>query len=112
MTDCLPSLRLKQALPVSWTPAPPVARHSLESLWVRLKVGGRVRPRDAQLLRRLSVPPFDESTVYELDSHGYVIALGLPGHTQTINAIKLLADFEARFGTPESFTNVVPFTTR
>lgn len=75
----------------------------LESLWVRLKVGDRLRPRDAEVLRRLALPPFDRSTVYEVDSRGYVIAVGLPGETEPVDADSLLATFEARFGVPVSF---------
>lgn len=74
--------------------------HCLENLWVRLKVGDRLRPRDAELLRRLDLPPFDGSLVYELDARGYVIAVGLPGETRAVDAARLLAAFEARYGIP------------
>src|SRR5690606_32199234 len=99
--------------------APPPARDALppgpqclESLWLRLKVGGRVRPRDALLLRRLALAPFDASAVYEVDGRGYVVAVGLPGERQRIDAATLLRAFESRFGIPESFSNVVPFNAR
>ncbi|MPZ10731.1 MAG: hypothetical protein GEU89_11050 [Kiloniellaceae bacterium] len=79
--------------------------HCLESLWIRLKVGDRLRPRDAVALRRLGLPPFDRSSVYvyEVDFRGYVIAVGLPGERQRLDAAVLLAAFEARFGVPASF---------
>lgn len=80
-----------------------VSLRCLENLWVRLKVGDRLRPRDAETLRRLALSPFDRSTVYEVDSRGYVIAVGLPGETQFLDAGVLLAAFEARFGVPPSF---------
>ncbi|MGF1631056.1 MAG: hypothetical protein ACFCUT_16405 [Kiloniellaceae bacterium] len=80
-----------------------VSLRCLENLWVRLKVGDRLRPRDAETLRRLALSPFDRSTVYELDSRGYVIAVGLPGETHLLDAGALLAVFEARFGVPASF---------
>jgi len=72
----------------------------LESLWVRLKVGDRLRPRDAETLRRLALPPFDGSAVYQIDARGYVIAVGLPGEAQAVEAGRLLAVFEARYGIP------------
>jgi hypothetical protein len=83
-----------------------VSPRCLENLWVRLKVGGRLRPRDAETLRRLALAPFHCSTVYEVDSRGYVIAVGLPGETQALDAGDLLAAFEARFGVPASFAPV------
>lgn len=90
----------------------PPSPGSLECLWVRLKVGGRIRPRDAQLLRRLALTPFDRGVVYEMDAQGYVIAVGLPGELQKIDHAALLDEFERRFGVPESFTNVVAFHAR
>lgn len=80
----------------------------MESLWVRLKAGGRVRPRDAQLLKRLGVSPFDGYGVYELDACGYVVAVGLPGSSERLDAGALLRDFEARFGIPATFSG--PFS--
>lgn len=80
-----------------------VSPRCLESLWVRLKVGDRLRPRDAEVLRRLALPPFDRSTVYEVDCRGYVIAVGLPDETEAVDAGRLLAAFEARFGIPAGF---------
>ena len=80
-----------------------VSPRCLENLWVRLKVGDRLRPRDAETLRRLALAPFDGSVVYELDSRGYVIAVGLPGATQAVDAGALLAAFEARFGIPDAY---------
>ena len=77
-----------------------VGPRCLESLWVRLKVGDRLRPRDAETLRRLALPPFDRSAVYQVDARGYVIAVGLPGETQAVEACRLLAAFEARYGVP------------
>lgn len=80
-----------------------VGARCLESLWIRLKVGDRLRPRDAETLRRLALPPFDRSMVYEVDCRGYVIAVGLPGETEAVDARRLLAAFEERFGVPVSF---------
>lgn len=78
----------------------PVSPRSLENLWVRLKVGDRLRPRDAETLRRLAVPPFDGSVVYQVDARGYVVAVGLPGETRVVDPRRLLAAFEARYGVP------------
>jgi len=80
-----------------------ISPRCLENLWVRLKVGGRLRPRDAETLRRLALAPFDRGTVYEVDCNGYVIAVGLPGDTEAVDAAGLLAAFEARFGVPEGY---------
>jgi len=80
-----------------------VSARCLETLWVRLKVGDRLRPRDAEALRRLALPPFDRSAVYEVDCRGYVIAVGLPGEREPLDAARLLTTFEARFGVPEGF---------
>jgi hypothetical protein len=77
-----------------------VSPRCLENLWVRLKVGDRLRPRDAESLRRLALPPFDASLVYEVDARGYVIAVGLPGETRAVDAARLLDVFEARYGIP------------
>ena len=77
-----------------------ISPRCLESLWVRLKVGDRLRPRDAETLRRLKLPPFDRSAVYQIDARGYVIAVGLPGETQAVEAGRLLTAFEARYGVP------------
>lgn len=78
----------------------PVGPRGLENLWVRLKVGDRLRPRDAEALRHLKLPPFDGSMVYQLDARGYVVAVGLPGETRTVDAARLLAAFETRYGIP------------
>jgi hypothetical protein len=80
-----------------------VSARCLENLWVRLKVGDRLRPRDAETLRRLALAPFDRSTVYEVDSRGYVIAVGLPESRRVLDAAALLDAFEARFGVPAGF---------
>lgn len=80
-----------------------VSARCLESLWIRLKVGDRLRPRDAETLRRLALPPFERGAVYELDSRGYVIAVGLPGETEAVDAHRLLVAFESRFGVPVTF---------
>ena len=77
-----------------------VSLRCLENLWVRLKVGDRLRPRDAEMLRRLKLPPFDRSMVYQVNARGYVIAVGLPGETQGVDSHRLLAAFEARYGIP------------
>jgi len=93
------------------TASPPSPRR-LESLWIRLMVGGRIRPRDAEMLRRLMLPPFERGVVYELNAQGYVIAVGMPGNVQPIDHAKLLAAFESSFGEPESFNNVITFQAR
>lgn len=90
----------------------PPSQRSMESLWVRLKVGGRIRPRDAQLLRRLALEPFNRGVVFEMNSQGYVIAVGIPGNLEPIDHAGLLAAFERYFGVPESFSNVVTFHAR
>lgn len=92
--------------------ASPLDPRRLESLWVRLKLGARIRPRDAEQLRRLSVPPFDQGCVYELDALGYVVAVGLPGKTRQVNPAALLAEFQARFGAPEDFMNAGSLSAR
>lgn len=99
------------AIEAGFSGLPPSPR-SMESLWVRLKVGGRIRPRDAQLLRRLALAPFDQGVVYEMNAQGYVVAVGLPGDLQQVDHLRLIAAFERRFGVPESFTNVVTFHAR
>ncbi len=81
-----------------------ISPRTMESLWVRLKAGDRIRPRDAQLLRRLSVRPFDACGVYELDACGYVVAVGLPGDSQQLDAGHLLSEFEAAYGIPTTFS--------
>ena len=78
----------------------PVSARCLENLWVRLKVGDRLRPRDAETLRRIALPPFDGSMVYQVDARGYVVAVGLPGETRPVDPRRLLAAFEARYGVP------------
>lgn len=80
----------------------------MESLWVRLKAGERVRPKDAQLLRRLGVPPFDRHGIYELSASGYVVAVGMPERSQRIDANALLRQFEHRYGIPKSFSHLIP----
>lgn len=77
---------------------------SLEKLWVRLRAGDRIRPRDAFQLRRLSIPPFDYCFVYELDANGYVVRVGMPGNMRLVDADKVLSSFEDRFGVPETYT--------
>lgn len=81
-----------------------ISPRTMESLWVRLKAGDRIRPRDAQLLRRLSVQPFDTCGVYELDACGYVVAVGLPGDSQQLDARRLLSEFESIYGVPATFS--------
>lgn len=81
-----------------------ISPRAMESLWVRLKAGDRLRPRDAQLLKRLNVRPFDGCGVYELDACGYVVAVGLPGASQRLDARCLLAEFEAVYGIPRTFS--------
>lgn len=83
---------------------PGVSPRAMESLWVRLKAGDRIRPRDAQLLRRLSVPPFVACGVYELDACGYVVAVGLPDASERLDAARLLSDFESVYGIPTTFS--------
>ncbi len=78
---------------------------SMESLWVRLKTGDRIRPRDALLLKRLSVSPFDQCGIYELNAYGYVVAVGLPCNSERIDAEALLRNFETHYGIPVSFSD-------
>lgn len=75
-----------------------VSQVVLESLWVRLKAGHRVRLRDGLLLRRLGVPPFDKCLVFETDAQGYVMNVGMPESMCPVRAKDLLTAFEARFG--------------
>lgn len=84
-----------------------IGLRSMESLWVRLKAGDRIRPRDALLLKRLSVPPFDQCGVYELNACGYVVAVGLPNSSEQLDAEALLRSFEAYYGIPVSFSGAV-----
>lgn len=87
--------------------APGVGLRSMECLWVRLKAGDRIRPRDAQLLKRLAVAPFDQCGIYELNSCGYVVAVGLPDSSERLDAEALLSCFEARYGIPVSFSKAI-----
>lgn len=89
-----------------------VGLRTMESLWVRLKAGDRIRPRDAQLLKRLAVPPFDGFGIYELNACGYVVAVGLPDSGQPLDAEALLRSFEDRYGIPASFSGAIPADTR
>lgn len=111
MADGLQRLEPDAGLSPAAAPFPP-GPQCLESLWLRLKVSGRIRPRDALLLRQLTLPPFDASAIYQVDGRGYVVAVGLPGERQRIDAAALLHAFESRFGIPESFSNVVAFSAR
>ena len=81
---------------------PAVTASAMENLWVRLKVGDRLRPRDALLLRRLGLPPFEGSAVYETDSRGYIVGVGTPGQTRRVDPDAVVTAFEKRFGTPQS----------
>ena len=81
-----------------------ISPRTMESLWVRLKAGDRIRPRDAQLLKRLSVQPFVDCGVYELDACGYVIAVGLPGDNKQLDGGLLLSEFESAYGVPATFS--------
>lgn len=93
--------------PYSGCPGTGVSLRTIESLWVRLKAGDRVRPKDAQLLRRLGVPPFDRFGIYELNASGYVIGVGMPDRNESVDAMSLLRQFENRFGVPETFSRLI-----
>ncbi len=88
---------------------PPKRKHAsvdasaLENLWLRLSVGNRIRPRDAFLLRRLAVPPFDLGVVFEQDVNGYITGVGTPEALCKIDAGRLLSEFENRVGIPTTF---------
>lgn len=79
-----------------------VTSRAVENLWVRLKVGDRIRPRDALLLRRLGLRPFADSAVYETDARGYVVGIGAPGLTSPVDPVAVIDAFEQRFGIPQS----------
>ena len=83
---------------------------SIENLWLRLRAGDRVRPRDALLLRKLAIPPFENGLLFELDINGYVIGIGFPDDVKEIEAHELLAAFEARVGVPRTFYARCPET--
>jgi hypothetical protein len=84
-----------------------VSMRNMESLWVRLKAGDRIRPKDAQLLRRLAIQPFDNCGIYELNACGYVVAVGWPDSSQQLDAAALLRRFEIRYGIPVSYSNTI-----
>ncbi|MEX0693253.1 MAG: hypothetical protein WD075_02295 [Rhodospirillales bacterium] len=84
-----------------------ISDNAMENLWVRLKTGNRIRPRDAQMLRHLDVPPFRDSGIYELSANGYVIAVGMPGAAERVDDAALLRTFEGRFGIPVSFSGAL-----
>lgn len=112
MAECQARRQMAAPSPGAGLSSLPPSPRSMESLWIRLKVGGRIRPRDAQLLRRLAVAPFDRGVVYEMNAQGYIVAVGVPGDLQPVDHASLLAAFERGFGVPESFANVVSFHVR
>ena len=50
------------------------------------------------MLRRLGVPPFAGSAVYETDAHGHIVGIGVPGHSKSIDSGAIVSAFETRFG--------------
>lgn len=84
-----------------------LSANAMENLWVRLKAGSRLRPRDAQMLRQLDVPPLKDTGIYELSASGYVVAVGMPGEAEQIDDGALLQAFETRYGVPVSFSGVL-----
>ena len=84
-----------------------ISSNAMENLWVRLKAGNRIRPRDAQMLRQLDVPPFRDNGIYELSANGYVVAVGMPGDAEQVDDDALLQAFEIRYGVPTSFSGVL-----
>jgi hypothetical protein len=93
--------------PKASSTTPDISLRSMESLWVRLKAGDRIRPRDAQLLKRLAIPPFDGCGIYELNANGYVVAVGLPDSNQRLDAGALLFIFESRYGIPVTYSDAI-----
>lgn len=77
-------------------------RAQIENLWARISGLGRIRPRDALLLRRLGVEPFDGVVVYELDAEGYVVGIGWPEELTPVDIDALRARLEERYGTPSA----------
>lgn len=84
-----------------------ISSNAMENLWVRLKAGNRIRPRDAQMLRQLDVPPFKDNGIYELSANGYVVAVGMPGDAEQVDDDALLQAFEIKYGVPASFSGVL-----
>ena len=84
-----------------------ISSNAMENLWVRLKAGSHLRPRVAQMLRQLDVPPFKDTGIYELSASGYVVAVGMPGEAEQIDDGALLQAFETRYGVPVSFSGVL-----
>ena len=100
-TDCSITHAVPTAAPFA---TPDVSMRNMESLWVRLKTGDRIRLKDAQLLRRLAIQPFENCGIYELNACGYVVAVGFPDSSKRIDAATLLLGFESRYGIPLSYS--------
>lgn len=72
--------------------------HTVARLRTRLAAAAGIRIKDAMLLRRLGVPPFNGSSVLKLDAAGHVVSVGMTGREHAVCPIAVLEALEQRLG--------------